>query len=199
MDIKDAIPLASLLVALLSIISAAIFAWINYQRERLNQRIHYVNLRQQHFLALRVWSDQISDLFSEVIHFCELDPEKCPSGSFFERRNKYRIALSSMIDRGRWFFPNLNTESHGQGKELAFRGYRQDVLNSLVDAYNSVTDINYVTRCRNDDLKKRIVTAKKRFVSEIQSILDPVQLDQEFIDITTHVTGVDRQGKSNKG
>ncbi|CAJ5743673.1 Uncharacterised protein [Burkholderia pseudomallei] len=75
MDIKDAISLASLLVALLSIISAAIFAWINYQRERLNQRIHYVNLRQQHFLALRVWSDQISDLFSEVIHFCELDPE----------------------------------------------------------------------------------------------------------------------------
>ncbi|WP_259644627.1 hypothetical protein [Burkholderia pseudomallei] len=104
-----------------------------------------------------------------------------------------------MIDRGRWFFPNLNTELHGQGKELAFRGYRQDVLNSLVDAYNSVTDINYVTRSRNDDLKKRIVTAKKRFVSEIQSILDPGQLDQEFIDITTHVTGVDRQGKSNKG
>ncbi|WP_232441371.1 hypothetical protein [Burkholderia ubonensis] len=161
MDTKDAISLASSLIALLSIISVATFAWINYRRERLNQRIHYANLRQQHFLALRAWSDQISDLLSEVIHFCELDTEKCPSGSFFERRNKYRIALSSMIDHGRWFFPNLHTESHGQDKELAFRGYRQDVLNSLVDAYNSVTGLNYVTRSRNDDLKKRIVTAKK--------------------------------------
>ena len=131
MEAKDAVSLVSSSIALLSVASVAAFAWINYWREKLNQRIQHANLRQQHFLALRAWSDQLSDVLSEATHFCELDPTKCPAGSFFEKQNKLRIMLSSMIDRGWWFFPNLHTESYGQHKERAFRGYCQEVLTAL--------------------------------------------------------------------
>ncbi len=190
METKDAISLVAASVALLSVASVAAFAWINYRREKLNQKIQHANLRQQYFLALRAWSDQLSDVLSEAIHFCELDPTKCPAGSFFERRNKFRITLSSMIDRGRWFFPNLHTKEYGQHKERAFRGYRQEVLNSLVESYRIITKLNYVDGSGNNVLKDNLVTAKKRFVSEVQNVLDPSQREKEFFDITKHVIGI---------
>jgi hypothetical protein len=189
LEAKDVVPLLSAIVALVSAFSIAFFALINYRRERLNQKIQYANLKQQYFAALRAWSEQLSDILSEAIHFAELDPSKCPPGAFFERRNKLRVTISSMIDKGRWFFSNLHTEEIGQHKEKAFRGYRQEVLNSLVTAYDSVTTLNYVDGKDRDARRKELVEAKKKFVSEIQEALDPTKRDEEFQHITRAVVG----------
>jgi hypothetical protein len=191
-DHRVAISLLAALISFASVLSVAIFAWINYRRERLNQRLQYVNLRQQYFAGLRVWSDQLSDLLSEAIHVAELDPARCVSGSFFGRRNALRTSISSMIDRGRWFFPNLHTEQVGNGKK-AFRGYRQEVLNSLVSAYNSITALNYVDTKGNEERRKELVHAKRTFVSEIQEVLNPAKSSEEFQDITRAVAGGQRQ------
>ena len=189
METRDIIATASVIVAILAMFSVACFAWLNYQRERLNQRIQYANLKQQYFAALRAWSDQLSDLLSDAIHFSELDPSKCEPGSFFKRRNEIRVNLSSHIDKGRWFFSNLNTEEFGQHKEKAFRGYRQDVLNSLVASYDAVTKLNYLTQDGNDQRRQELVDAKKKFVSEIQDVLNPTKRDEEFQHITNVVIG----------
>jgi hypothetical protein len=189
MNLNNTIPLIAACIALLSVISVASFAWLNYQRERLNQRIQHANLRQQYFAGLRVWAEQISDLLSQAIHLCELDPPRCRPITFFERRNNLRVPLSSFIDRGRWFFPNLHTEEYGQHKEKAFRGYRQDVLNSLVSAYKVIGELDYTEFKNNRALKDKIVDAKKKFVSEIQDILNPNQRDKEFSDITERILG----------
>ena len=69
---NDLIALGSVLVALVSVVSVAVFAWINYQRERLNQRIQHANLTQQYFAALRLWANELADLLSDAIHFAEL-------------------------------------------------------------------------------------------------------------------------------
>jgi hypothetical protein len=92
-----------------------------------------------------------------------------------------------MIDRGRWFFPNLKTEEIGQTKERAFRGYRQDALNSLVEAYNVVTALDYSDGTKNRPLRQQLVDAKRIFVSEIQGLLDPAERDEEFEVITKSV------------
>jgi hypothetical protein len=131
-------------------------------------------------------------LLSEAVHFSELDPARCPDGSFFERRNKIRTSLSSMIDRGKWFFPNLKAEEIGQTKEKAYRGYRQEILNSLVAAYNLMTALDYQDGTKNRPLRQQIVDAKRVFVSEIQEVLAPAERDKEFEVITKSVAVLKR-------
>ncbi|MDQ3816215.1 MAG: hypothetical protein M3362_00825 [Acidobacteriota bacterium] len=188
MEVKDQIALLAVLIALITSLTTALFAWINYKREKLNQKIQYINLKQQYFTSLRTWADHICDLLSEAVHFSELDPARCTDNSFFERRNKIRTSLSSMIDRGKWFFPNLKAEEIGQTKEKAYRGYRQEVLNSLVSAYDVVTALDYKDGTKNRPLRQRIVDSKRVFVSEIQEILAPAERDREFEYITKSVS-----------
>jgi hypothetical protein len=151
--------------------------------------MQFSKLQQDYFAALRLWGDQVSIQLSEAIHFSELDPKRCPDGAFFEHRNRIRIALSSFIDRGRWFFPNVHSEKIGEGKERAFRGYRQMVLNSLVAAYDAVTALDYNVAANNPPRREEIVTATRVFVSEVQEILNPHGRDKEFNKITHAVTG----------
>ena len=184
MTIAEQIALFSASVALITSTSTAVFAWLNYKREKLNQRIQYTTLKQQYFAGLRTWADQLSDLLSEAVHLSELDPARCPDGSYFEHRNKLRTSISSLIDRGRWFFPNLQTEEVGHSKEKAFRGYRQETLNSLVAAYDVVTALDYTDGVSNRPLRQKLVDAKRVFVSQIQEVLAPAQRDREFEEIT---------------
>ena len=189
MTTTEKISLAAAVISLSSLLSVAVFAIINCRRERLNQRMQFSKLQQDYFATLRTWADQVSDLLSDAIHFSELDPQRGPDGSFFERRNRLRIAVSSMIDRGRWFFPNLHTDKFGQHKEQAFQGYRQEILNSLVAAYDALTHIDYKTAANNPPRRVELVTAKRLFVSEVQDVLDPACRDQEFRKITHEITG----------
>lgn len=184
MTTSQAIAFSAAVVSAAAVLSTAGFAFVNYRRELLNQRMQLNRFRQDYFVTLHVWADQVCDLLSEAIHLPEFDPERCPDGVFFERRNRIRASLSSFIDRGRWFFPNLHTEQYGQHKKRAFRGYRPEILSSLVDAYNAVTDLNYEIQNENADCRAKLVAAKRIFVTEVQEILDPVRSDEEFKKIT---------------
>lgn len=171
-------------IALLSALATGAFAWLNLRRERLNQQMQHLTLTQNYFSGLRTWADQLSDILSEAIHLAELDPARCVAPIFFDRRHQLRVRLSSYIDRGRWYFPNLKPEEHGAHKPKAFRGYRQEVLNSLVYAYRALTALNYVDGTGNEHQRELMVEAKKGFVSEIQDVLDPQRREGEFAAIT---------------
>ena len=189
MTTGEKISLAAAAVSLFSMLGTVAFAALNFRRQRLSQRMQFAKLQQDYFSSLRTWADQISDLLSEAIHFAELDPQRCGDGAYFDRRNRLRISLSSLIDRGRFFFPNLHTDQHGQHKERAFQGYRQEVLNSLVAAYQAATRLDCNDAANNGPRRQELVAAKRAFVSEVQSILDPAVRDKEFNKITHDVTG----------
>src|SRR5205085_9721375 len=141
------------------------FASKNFRREQINQTLTYVATKQKYFEDLHKWAEGLTDLLSEAVHLCELDPAKVVGESFFDRRHRIRTALSSMIDRGRWFFPNVDSEKYGKDKPLAFRGYRHEVLDSLVEAYNVMRLVNYVVAGKNESCREALVEAKKKFVS----------------------------------
>jgi hypothetical protein len=109
------------LVSLSAAIVAVRFAKQNLARELLNQRLNVVTTRLKYFEEFRKWADQIALVLTEAIHLCDLDPSQVEGESFFDRRHRLRIALSTMIDRGRWFFPNLEVDDHGADKELVDR------------------------------------------------------------------------------
>lgn len=91
-----------------------------------------------------------------------------------------------MIDRGRWFFPNIKSDDYGKDKPSAFQGYRHEVLDSLVAAYKLVQQLDYLSKSKDRRLHDAIVEQKKIFVSHIQQVLDPQISQREFDKITGH-------------
>jgi hypothetical protein len=174
------IKLYSVLVA---IISATISIYAAYRSriasERARQIQAYAFLRQ-HYADVREWSSEVVEIISEAVMFCDLDPKQTVSPSFFERRHLLRARLSHLLDTGKWFFPNVEHDSFGTHKPAAYRGFRQEALDRGHEVYCAVGALDYTEQAPNGETRKKLVEAKKAFVSIIQEVLDPRKREEEI-------------------
>src|SRR5215203_5773068 len=158
MDLREYIAVMSAVIALGAAAASAI---INLRGQR-----------RQYFAEMRKWADEVCGTLSAAVHACDLNPAH-KDGNFFSKRHELRIALSSLVDRGRWFFPNLHHTEVGIEKDEAFRGLRQPALDLLVKAYWLVGSMSYTDQYSNLALRDPLVELKRKFVSEVQNYLDP--------------------------
>jgi hypothetical protein len=174
-------------VALCAAIATIWFSRKNLRRELVNQRISMVSTRLKYFEDFKKWADQLVDILTEAIHLCDLDPKKIVDEPFFYRRHRLQITLSAMIDKGRWFFPNLEVDDHGADKELGYRGYRHELLDGLVSAYRCLKRLDYENRDNNNSIRNDLTIAKRHFVGQVQKIIDPTTQRSEFDRIRSEV------------
>jgi hypothetical protein len=93
--------------------------------------------------------------------------------SFPMLRDECLAKLSASIDKGRLYFPNIDDAVHGAENELAFRGFRQPILDRLVEIYDLVKDLDAGIVKQIEAVRKPLLSKKKAFVSEVQSAVDP--------------------------
>jgi hypothetical protein len=148
--------------------------------QRWVRRLSLLSAQDQFFKDLLDWANGALLILSEATHLCDLDPGRVEGESFFARRHRIRIELSAAIDRGRWFFTNIRIKDHGEEKEIGYRGYRHEVLDGLVFAYQSVGKLDYSKRENNSSLRVEIAAAKRHFVGQIQNIIKPDSRSLEF-------------------
>jgi hypothetical protein len=141
--------------------------------------------RRQYFSEMRRWADAGCDQLSEAVHLCDLDPATS-AVDFVACRHALRVSLSSLIDRGRWFFPNLRDHEVGVDRDKAYRGFRPPVLDELVAAYRLVGKLDPEGHASNAELREPLVSAKRRFSSEIQVYLDPRKREMKFTRMTEY-------------
>jgi hypothetical protein len=138
-----------------------------------NLKLQIVATELKYFEDFQKWADQLADALTEAEHLCDLDPKQVAGESFFDRRHRLQITISSMVDRGRWFLPNVVVDDHGADKELGFRGYRHELLDGPVDAYDCLTRLDCQDWESNKSIRKGLTNAKRKFVGQVQRILDP--------------------------
>ncbi|WP_158811096.1 hypothetical protein [Beijerinckia sp. L45] len=177
------VSLGSAMVALASAIVSSILSSRKDERDLFDLRIKY-------FDNFRKWADQVADNLTESIHLCDLDPSKIGGESYFDRRHRLRISLSTMVDKGRWFFPNIEIDDHGKDKDEGFKGYRHEVLDGLVKAYVCLGKIDYLNAKNNMNIRRELVVAKRHFVGCVQKILDPADQRIQFERITNRRYGM---------
>jgi hypothetical protein len=119
---------------------------------------------------LRDWASEAIDVLSEASYLC--DESEQPEAAF-----SCRHRLSALIDRGRFFLPNLLREEHGADKPFAYRGLRHAGLDPLVAAERVLST---GTTGAFKDQKHAIIGMKREFVSSIQQILDPDGANEEL-------------------
>lgn len=162
------------LVAGLSGPAAVAAFWLHirqFKRDLASQHLQFVGAKLKYLDDIRGWAGDISDAITEAIHLCDLNPVLLTGESFFDRRHRLRIALSTLIDQGRWYFPNMIVDDHGADKELGFRGYRHEVLDGPVRAYNLIKLLDYKKKENNASLRNELTDSKRHFVGQVQSIL----------------------------
>lgn len=117
------------------------------------------------------WANRTVAAMAEAQHICA-SPNV---GVLFlnERGIMLATTLSSLIDEGRWFFPNVGRRLKDGEKPGAYRGTRQPVLDHIVAAYDAVNEMLRQEDGVRDGLAAKIGEAKRHFVSEVQHAVDP--------------------------
>ncbi|MGQ9366610.1 hypothetical protein [Azospirillum sp. ST 5-10] len=124
--------------------------------------------------ALQAWADEVIDRMSEAHALCGLDPQRMPEGAFFHKRVELAWRLSALVDRGRLFLPNTHASDRGLHKPAAFRGFRQQALDHVVDACRLLDHLTAgATAASPSEVARALIAARRAFVSEIQTIIDP--------------------------
>lgn len=171
-------------VAFAAALSVGFFSFLRLQSDALNHKFNAVSAEQAYFEDMKKWAEQVCDAMTEALHLCDLDPSKVTGESFFDRRHRLLITLSSLADRGRWFFPNVTLDAHGSDKEPAFRGYRQEVLNGIISGYRFLEIMDYIRPENNRTMvRDGLVQAKRVFVSSVQIALNPARRTAEFDEL----------------
>ena len=135
---------------------------------RARRKHGHEQIRQSVVASRRAWGEAVIDAISEgaaLASMGSMEPLK-----FFDERERCATKLSSLIDRGRLFFPNLPSSRTAKDKESAYSGRRLPLLDAIVYAFYEVETLGLET-----DLDSRtfIVRCRRAFVSELQTYLDP--------------------------
>ncbi len=153
--------------AALAIISA-VFSWLNARRQAA---VQYESLRASMDADVVSWSGEAIEKLANAASLARTRHLYEP-GDYNVRLAEASHQLSALADRGRLFFPNERHDQIGTDRDLAFRGLRPPILDSLVFACCQLEQLHGGNA---DDQKAAdfLVNCRRLLVSEAQNAVDP--------------------------
>ncbi|APD12627.1 hypothetical protein [Pandoraea sputorum] len=137
----------------------------------------------QYLSGVTRWAEDVVHAMSEARHIALFARKAQRQPDFGDIPTR----LSALLDRGRWYFPNMEHEEYGVQKPHAYRGIRQDILECVFEAYSLVS-----AEASNFDLEALLFDEQCKFVSWIQLRLDPRQRDEAATQILAMYDTADR-------
>ena len=134
-DIENTIALLGIAVTVVIAVVSAVYALVTNTKK--------YELTENYRCELLAWYQDVVDTMVLIIHYCE-------NGEFnLEIFRKERIELlsklSSLIEKGRFYFPNvIEGDGFGENKPAAYQGYRHINLEFLVHFYDIASSENSI-------------------------------------------------------
>jgi len=166
------------IIAVLSAGVAVISALIARGETRRQRKLQTERLRQSIDAASIDWGNAAIDTLARAAMFARTRQLQANDGGFLANKANLLVALSTLVDRGRMFFPNLNPDKKGAEKEGAYRGHRPPVLDALMWTYHELEALTREGGPSSDDSAAYIDECRRLLVSELQSYLDPRRKDE---------------------
>jgi hypothetical protein len=140
---------ASNVIAGLSLLLSVTLAFF-YVRDRAHARY---NISNEYIRELLDWHNSVVDVLMRFRHL-----RRTNDAPDFQHD---LACLSSLIEQGRFYFPNLVQNSYGSNKPAAYRGYRNLALDFLVEFYDIVNHLSH------DDGDQELLCALQRYFTSI--------------------------------
>ncbi len=164
-------------IALLSAGVAVFGALISRNETRKQRALQMENLRHSVDAQSLAWGNACIDVLNRAAMFARTRQHQANDASFFQQRVNMMLAISSLVERGRLFFPNIDPASKGGEKEGAYRGSRPPVLDALMFAYYELEALTRQGGPTADNSGDFIEDCRRLVVSELQAHLDPRRRD----------------------
>jgi hypothetical protein len=172
---------AVFLPPLIAVAAAASSLYFSLRGARLQKE----SLRVQRDNDILSWGNQTIDNLSRLESIAYMDVAHITLvHEFNAKKIEYMAVLSSAIDKGRMYFPNVQREEHGVHKDSAFRGHRRPILDALVGAYSAAEQFKFGDAGAMLKVKDEINLSRRRFVAELQKSVDP---DRRLRFLAEHV------------
>lgn len=178
------VALAALALAF-SVVSTAISYWLVLRQNALAYQT-FLNDKTQEISA---WAAKVLDVLARM-------HEILMEGKAAVDHQPLLAELSSLIDVGRWYFPNYDHELIGTDKPHAYRGVRQYLLDVCVYAYDLFRDSSYgiVPGAASEMTRYR-----REFVSEMQLAINPRRLSKKDLQLLRQRAGAKLKTYSRDG
>ena len=180
-------------IAIVSALIAVASFLANWRIVARQAKMQAADLRMAHDSDVIAWFHETVDVLADSQEVLREGGKSFPVDEFAVRQSRVRTRISAMLDRGRLFFPNLDTgDGHGKDREAGYQGHRQQALEELFNCYRCVSDWPQpiphpiMTEEQIGEKKERLlvlVNARRAFVSEVFKAIDPRrrgQLLREF-------------------
>lgn len=167
----------TLIVTVASAIFAIIGAITSHLETRRQERIRVETLRMHVDGASLDWGFQAIDVLGRIAMFARTRRSQTSDQAFHNNKVNLMIQLSSIIDRGRMFFPNIDPSGKGAEKEGAYRGSRPPILDAMVYAYYELESMTREGGPTGDNSAAYFDDCKRLVVSELQAHTDPRRRD----------------------
>lgn len=166
-----------ILIAVSSAIVALVGAFISRLETHKQRALQLENLRQGIDAQSLAWGNACIDTLNRAALFARTRQFHQNEASFLQQRVNLMLALSSLVERGRLFFPNINPNSFGGEKEGAYRGVRPPILDAVMFAYYEIEALTRQGGPTADNSAEFIDDCRRLLVSELQAHFDPRRRD----------------------
>lgn len=165
------------MVAASSAVVAVIGALLARAETRRQRRIQMENLRHGVDSQSLAWGNACIDTLGRAAFFARTRQFQENDGAFLQQRINLMLAISALVERGRLFFPNIQSGGKGAEKEGAYRGHRPPILDALMFAYYEIEALSRTEGPTADNSADFIDDCRRLLVSELQAHLDPRRRD----------------------
>ncbi|GGB66785.1 MULTISPECIES: hypothetical protein [Henriciella] len=181
MDLSSIMDSASNNWTLIVTVGSAIFAVIgaiaSHLETRRQEKIRVETLRMHVDSASLEWGAQVIDILGRISMFARTRRAQANDQAFNNNKVNLLMNLSSMIERGRMFFPNVDPDGKGAEKEGAYRGHRPPILDALVFAYYELEALTRDGGPTGENSANFVDDCRRLVVSELQAHTDPRRRD----------------------
>jgi hypothetical protein len=123
------------LVAVLAAIAIPCLGYVLHRDIRRRDRLRFMH---EYRSFLFTYIGEFSELCADAIQFANVCHLIVDNIEFEDRKQRIAQRLSSLMDRGRFIFPNTMINEYGSDKMPGFKGYRSMELNRIFSAYSAL-------------------------------------------------------------
>ena len=144
-----------------------------------------------------VWSNQCIETLQEIRLYCELEALRATDTDFSKIR-QLAVGASILVEKGRLFFRNKETDGYGSHKEPAYRGYRPLILEKLVLAHRIA--IRWQTSSEEERIIMRELSEQciSQFVSLIRAEVGRVKTASEYANMDGFGSNLEEMLRNNR-
>lgn len=167
-------------IGVLSAIVALVSALVARGETGKQRRLQTERLRQSIDAASLDWGNAAIDTLARCSVFVRTRHMHPNDAAFMAAKTNMVILLSTLVDRGRMFFPNLTPDQKGIEKEGAYQGVRPPILDAVMFTCHEMDAQTREGGPSSEESAAFIDECRRLLVSELQAHLDPRRHDKLF-------------------